>query len=248
MDLGPYLAFDGVNYICTICERTFSSETALYAHCRSTSRHSWCERCSRVFISLQARNSHLQGSKKHYICPKCPHVQDFKAFQELQDHLVESHYFCPDCKLYYSSFDKLQEHDIARHHLCITCGDYFANKNNLQMHQQKHQPRTMECYGCYRCFKTISGVLIHLESGSCVSEVTEEELDDIARECYQSGKYIYTGFEGGEWLYRCPSCDYTFAKLSALYQHAEDVLLCSSLLSGDGCLAKLARFIARSLQ
>lgn len=38
-----------------------------------------------------------------------------------------------------------------------------------------------------------------------------------------------------------PSCDYTFARLSALYRHAEDVLLCSSLLSGNGCLAKPAR-------
>ena len=133
MDLGPYLAFDGVNYECTICERIFSSETALYAHCESTSRHSWCARCRRVFVSTQARNSHLQDSNQHYICPKCPDTQDFESSLELQNHLEESHYFCPDCKLYYNSFEKLQEHDIAQHHLCITCGDYFANKNNLQM-------------------------------------------------------------------------------------------------------------------
>ncbi|KAL6229104.1 hypothetical protein BDW75DRAFT_113400 [Aspergillus navahoensis] len=76
----------------------------------------------------------------------------------------------------------------------MTCGAYFANKNNLQMHQQKHQPRNMECYGCYQCFNTISGILFHLESGNCVSEVTEEEIDDLARQCYQSGKYINTGF------------------------------------------------------
>ena len=81
-----------------------------------------------------------------------------------------------------------------------------------------------------------------------MSEVTEEEIDDLARQCYQSGKYINTGFEGEEWSYMCPNCDYTSAKLSALYQHAEDVSLCSSLLSGNGCLAKLAHFIARSLQ
>ncbi|KAL3459552.1 hypothetical protein BJX64DRAFT_264544 [Aspergillus heterothallicus] len=248
MDLGPHLAFDGVNYECTICERIFSSKTALYAHCKSTSRHSWCARCCRVFASIQARNSHLQDSNKHHICPKCPGTQDFESSLALQNHLEESHYFCPDCKLYHNSFEKLQEHDVAQHHLCITCGDYFANKNNLQMHQQKHQPRNMECYGCHRCFKTISGILIHLESENCASEVTEEEIDDLARQCYQSGKYINTGCEGEGWSYRCPNCNYTSAKLSALYQHAEDVLSCSPLLSENGCLAKLARFIDRSLQ
>jgi hypothetical protein len=81
-----------------------------------------------------------------------------------------------------------------------------------------------------------------------VSEVTEEEIDDLARQCYQSAKYISTSFERDEWSYRCPNCDYTSAKLSALYQHAEDILLCSPLLSGNGCLAKLARFIDQSLQ
>jgi hypothetical protein len=81
-----------------------------------------------------------------------------------------------------------------------------------------------------------------------LSEATKEEIDDLALQCYQNGKYINTGLEGDEWPFKCPSCDYKFAKLSALYQHAEDVLPCSSLLSGNGCLAKLARFINRSLQ
>ncbi|KAJ0418426.1 hypothetical protein BJY00DRAFT_302818 [Aspergillus carlsbadensis] len=174
MDLGPYLAFNGANYECTICDRLFSSEIAVYAHCRSTSRHLWCE-------------------SKHYIYPKCP----------------QSYYFYLDYKLYYNSFKNLQEHDVTQHHLCIKYGNYFANKNNLQM-----------------------WILIHLESGNCVSECTEEEIDDIARQCYQSGKYINTGLEDGEWSYRCPSCDYEFVELSALYQHAEDVQLCSSLLTG----------------
>jgi hypothetical protein len=122
-----------MNYECTICERTFNSETALYAHCKSTSRHSWCARCCRVFVSIQARNSHLQDSNKHHICPKCPGTQDFESSLALQNHLEESHYFCPDCKLYHNSFEKLQEHDVAQHHLCITCGNNFANRNNLQM-------------------------------------------------------------------------------------------------------------------
>ena len=90
-------------------------------------------------------------------------------------------------------------------------------------------------------------MLIHLESGNCESGATEDELDNMARECYQSRKYINDGHEDGEWLYRCPSCEVEFSKLSALYQHAEDVPPCSYPINGHGCLAKLERFIARSL-
>jgi hypothetical protein len=133
MDLGPYLACDGVNYECTICERFFCSESALYAHCRQTSRHQWCERCFRVFVSAQAKNTHLRKSSRHNVCSTCPQLQDFATGEELQDHLVESHHFCPQCNVHYDSVEQLQEHDVTQHHLCVKCGDYFANKNNLEM-------------------------------------------------------------------------------------------------------------------
>ncbi|KAH1663038.1 hypothetical protein KXX46_006053, partial [Aspergillus fumigatus] len=69
--------------------------------------------------------------------------------------------------------------------LCIKCERYFVNKNNFEMHQQKHQPRMMECCGYYKTFKSFSGVLIHLESGGCSSNITEDDLDNLARECHQ---------------------------------------------------------------
>ena len=50
-----------------------------------------------------------------------------------------------------------------------------------------------------------------------------------------------------ESTYKCPSCEGKFSKLSALYQHAEDVPPCASPINGHGCLAKLERFIVRSL-
>ncbi|PLB48185.1 hypothetical protein P170DRAFT_410888 [Aspergillus steynii IBT 23096] len=227
MELGPYLAFDGINYECALCERDFASEGSLYAHCRNTSQHDWCER--------------------HNICLRCPSSQDFETHAELDDHLMGSHHFCSDCNLYHESAEKLREHDIDKHHLCVKCERYFATKNNLEMHQQKHQARTMECCGCYKTFKSFSGVLIHLESGSCPSNITEEEIDEIAHECYQNRKYTNEGLEDGGWLYKCPHCEIEFSKLSGLYQHAEDVPSCSFLIKGYGCLAKLERFIARSL-
>lgn len=91
-------------------------------------------------------------------------------------------------------------------------------------------------------------MLIHLESGNCASKVTEEEIDDIARECYQSRKYRLDGLGDRRWLYKCPSCQVGFSKLSSLYQHAEDTPLCFFPVNARGCLAKLEHFIACNLQ
>ncbi|RAK98721.1 uncharacterized protein BO80DRAFT_386745 [Aspergillus ibericus CBS 121593] len=246
MGLGPYLAYNGVDYECLICERAFISADALYAHCRQTSLHEWCERCCRVFISNSSKFAHLRESNRHHVCSSCPQPKDFESLEELEDHQVEIHYACLDCNLRHESAIELQEHDISQHHLCVICDIYFSNENSLRMHQQRHQARTTECYGCYRSFKSFSGMLIHLEAGSCASGVTEGKIDRIAGEFHQNQKY--TVFGDGWWLYKCPNCDKEFPKLSALYQHVEDMPMCSFLSRGHGCLAQLERFVARSLE
>lgn len=53
-------------------------------------------------------------------------------------------------------------------------------------------------------------MLIHLESGTCASEVTEEEIDDIAHEYPQNKQYIDDTLENGGWIYVCPICDKDF--------------------------------------
>ncbi|KAE8165065.1 hypothetical protein BDV40DRAFT_259312 [Aspergillus tamarii] len=115
------------------------------------------------------------------------------------------------------------------------------------MHQQKHQRRVLECYGrrCNQTFKSISGMLIHLESGYWQSSSAEDYIRDIARECYQNKKYIRDSFYIG---YFCFACDKDFDHLSALWQHCEDSLSCSYLLQGQQCLAKLQRYLYRKLR
>jgi hypothetical protein len=131
--LCPHLAYDGVNYECTICERFFFSESALYAHCRLTSRYQWCERCWRVFISNQAKYTHIKTSSRYNVCSICSQLQDFATGEELQDHLVNSHHFFRKCNVYHVSVEQLQEHDVNEHHLCVKCGCCFDKDNNLQM-------------------------------------------------------------------------------------------------------------------
>ena len=90
-------------------------------------------------------------------------------------------------------------------------------------------------------------MFIHLESWNYASDVTEEEIDDIAHDYFQSRKYIH-GLKDGGWTYMCPTCDKKFLKLSAVYQHVEDIAVCSSAVKGHNCLAKLERLIAQNLQ
>lgn len=72
MKLSLYQTYNGVGYERTICERNFIHETALYDHCRQTSRHAWCERCSRVFLLTAAKETHLRESSAHNLCSICP--------------------------------------------------------------------------------------------------------------------------------------------------------------------------------
>ncbi|BCR98405.1 putative C2H2 finger domain protein [Aspergillus luchuensis] len=244
-DLGPYLEYDGEDYICTICDRCFRTEGALFAHCRATTRHEWCERCRRVFVSEDSKNAHIRASKRHNLCRSCCEPIDFETNEDLRDHLEDYHHACLECNIFFKSAEDVLSHDISVHHYCNICDRYFGNENNLRMHRQKHQPMDVECYGCYHRFRSFSGMLIHLESGACQSGVSEETIDDLATECYQSRKYI-VGTDG-DWQYECPDCERQFWQLSALYQHVEDVPACSYLATGDGCLAKLERFMASRL-
>ncbi|PGG98668.1 hypothetical protein AJ80_09505, partial [Polytolypa hystricis UAMH7299] len=135
---------------------------------------------------MSAKNAHLRESSAHHICPVCPvcpRNPDFESTNELEKHLVKSHHLCIDCKIYHDSAEELLFHEIDIHNLCEKCGEYFSNKNNLQMHQQKHQPRALKYYGygCEQTFKSLSGILIHLESGYCESGMTEDKKGLLGR-------------------------------------------------------------------
>jgi hypothetical protein len=77
-------------------------------------------------------------------------------------------------------------------------------------------------------------MILHLENGGCVSEITTQDLYTTASRCYQSHKYIDRDYRAdmldGEDLegiytdtvlpFLCPQCDGAFSKLSGLLRHA----------------------------
>lgn len=85
-------------------------------------------------------------------------------------------------------------------------------------HQQVHLPKDKECYGCYQKFSKLSGMLIHLESGACSSEVTLDDIDSWALQYRQFNYHINSQAQN---RYSCPGCENKFRYLSGLLQHLE---------------------------
>ncbi|KAL1969863.1 hypothetical protein VTN77DRAFT_7372 [Rasamsonia byssochlamydoides] len=113
------------------------------------------------------------------------------------------------------------------------------------MYQNRHKPRSLECCGCYQKFKSFSGMLVHLESGACESNIDADNMDELAFECYQSVNYA-TDLDD-DYPYFCPGCEVEFSTLSGLFQHVEAVQSCSKHNVWPGCLARLQRFLLQRL-
>lgn len=88
-------------------------------------------------------------------------------------------------------------------------------------------------------FKSTAGILIHLESGTCDSGVTETDVDDWAQECRQHGQY--TNDADAEYAYYCPECELDMPKVSSLFQHVESDACAASY--DDRALGALVRFL-----
>lgn len=89
-------------------------------------------------------------------------------------------------------------------------------------------------------------MLIHLEAANCPGGlVVPGEIEFLAGSCYQARKYSYMIFD--RFPYFCPRCRRQFWLLSGLVQHAETSPGCRDLTTGNGCLAKLERLIAKEI-
>jgi hypothetical protein len=98
-------------------------------------------------------------------------------------------------------------------------------------------------------------MILHLEIGGCVSEITTQDLYTTATRCYQSHKYIDRDYQAdmldGEDLegiyidavlpFLCPQCDGALSKLSGLLQDASSHT-CKHTLQ-MGAIGKLLKWL-----
>ncbi|KAF2031135.1 hypothetical protein EK21DRAFT_99895 [Setomelanomma holmii] len=156
---------------------------------------------------------------------------------------------CGACgSFFHFDIDAFWRH-VSENNACTTCERHFDTPSNL-----------VHCLGCVRKFSAYGGMIIHLESGACKSQMVESDLSQSAALCFQWKKFSINPVDRQvaidnesffEYLrekhgpavcfYKCPSCDQRFPKLSSLFMHIESPA-CSQTL-GDGAIGKLRAWL-----
>ena len=118
-----------------------------------------------------------------------------------------------------------------------------------------HLEPSIKCYGCDQKFTTYHGMIIHLESGKCPSEIDMLSLNRSAALCFQWKAYLDEQYQGElrnrydlEAEYRdavrpfyCPTCGKDFSKLSGLFQHVYSKACDQGL--DEGAIGKLVGWL-----
>lgn len=100
-------------------------------------------------------------------------------------------------------------------------------------------------------------MILHIENGGCTSDLTSQDLNMSAAQCYQSHKYIdedyRTDMLNGEDLeelyaetvlpFQCPGCNSDFSTVSALLQHASSHT-CEQTMQ-TGAIGKLVKWLEK---
>ncbi|OJT12099.1 hypothetical protein TRAPUB_11351 [Trametes pubescens] len=250
---------------CGRCDRWFGSERALEQHKDDSNMHHICYECDKDFTSARALEQHEFQSSRHPSCEQCRIL--FDDWDDLYEHYDDEHHYCDICnKPFVKLFDSsrgLHKHRRQAHddRYCPPCERMFKNANNLDQHCRSsiHQGRNIDCpmRGCDKSFVSNAGLLLHLESGACVSHMTRAKIDRIMakydRDHIITNPSRLIGGSGpvvvDQWAterawngsrYECYLCHRTYATLPALNQHlrsaahADKIYRCPRTLYGCG--------------
>ena len=135
---------------CTVCNRVFSYQAALFTHMRvhsPSARTYQCQLCQRTFERAADLKVHVcpNGVEKPYVCPSCG--QTFAKNIHLKRHLATHSglkpYPCWVCGKRFSRSDHLKRHTQSIHagsrpHGCQLCGKEFVRKYELNKHMLIH--------------------------------------------------------------------------------------------------------------
>ncbi|KAJ4993144.1 hypothetical protein SVAN01_01496 [Stagonosporopsis vannaccii] len=219
----------------------------------------YCKRCDRRFPSSHAIAQHLNDSSQHHRCSVCDF--DGPSWDILLEHHRSTKHraVCQGCDdgdgMIWDPKSKEYLDHLHDDNACLVCEGHFDSLSNLEHHKITHLDRNIECYGCYRTFKSYSYMISHIEKGGCPSDITPQDLNITAAQCYQSHKFIdkdyRTDMLDGEDLeelytetvfpFQCPGCDSDFSTLSGLLQHALSHTCGQTLQSG--AIGKLIKWL-----
>ncbi|OAV98785.1 hypothetical protein PTTG_05348 [Puccinia triticina 1-1 BBBD Race 1] len=216
--------------LCKPCHRQFHQETHYVNHLIHSPRHFYCKPCNRDFASDEAKQAHLVNAKVHKVCKWCKDVE----IENLKYHNTWYHEECTRCKKTFENHEKFHAHCRAVHSkiYCESCYRMYKNRNDLKMHSLSHchQYRSFTCPSaeCRALFLSESGVVAHLESGSCTSGADQAMIDKSM--VIQDPKQVFVrqarvalpqerAIPAGQKINPCPLCPKKFRHRAGLLQH-----------------------------
>jgi len=131
-------------YTCDICNRPFSTGTALRRHRRRHKDCATCTHCGHSFFSSAVFRHHLlmQCPRKTVTCNICHKL--FDGWPSLTGHSTTAHpegYACQLCGQTFLHFDQLLSHrsvHATNVYRCRTCSECFCSRKRAKRHIWKH--------------------------------------------------------------------------------------------------------------
>ncbi|KAI5117296.1 hypothetical protein M0805_008560 [Coniferiporia weirii] len=228
---------------CKRCNRHFPHYGALEQHKQDSPKHYVCDDCNIDFTAWNGLKQHYIQSRRHHYCQNCNLL--FGTIRSLRQHYNQSHHYCSPCTTLFTSRNALINHDKQVHNYCPECDRFFQTASGLASHRASvHKPpRNLKCPGrkCGGAFASISALIMHAESNSCVSGITRKAVNTFvarldrqniitnpARMITGPGGYPFPPAEPVYWAtelswngraYECFLCNGTFRTLQGLDSH-----------------------------
>ncbi|XP_013886378.1 zinc finger and SCAN domain-containing protein 2 [Austrofundulus limnaeus] len=153
---------DKNQFVCKVCEKSFSQKYKLTTHMRMHTGEMSCEICGKSYTMSRDLNAHLMSHKgeKPFVCPTCGmgFTRKNRLKLHMRTHTQEKLFLCHTCGKSFTESSVLASHQMThtgeKPFSCNTCGKRFSRKCDLIPHLRTHTGE--KPFLCRTCGKTFS--------------------------------------------------------------------------------------------
>ncbi|KAH8171557.1 c2H2-type zinc finger domain-containing protein [Sarocladium implicatum] len=209
---------------------------------------STCGTCWRQFpAGWQSREQHMKATGHEPPPFECNYCDRFFASQkavnqhmDALNHWNITEYECDieSCSDAFSEEGDLREHEVTEHYYCDDCDQFFQDYNSIKHHRNSkiHRAANMPCPFCQKLYHSATGLVHHLERGSCpkapldrtkmYEAVQRRDPNGVLTKkllTWSEASVVYEATElaynEDEDAYQCYLCKKQFRSLQSLNQH-----------------------------